>query len=82
MNIKVVQKICYGVYIVSSKKDGRLNGQIANTVFQVTSEPPTIAVSINKQNLTHEFIEASKVFTVSIVSQDASMTLIGHFGFK
>jgi flavin reductase (DIM6/NTAB) family NADH-FMN oxidoreductase RutF/rubredoxin len=82
MNLKAVQKLCYGVYIISSKKDGKLNGQIANTAFQITSEPATVAVSINKQNLTHEYIEASKVFTVSILSKEAPMTLIGHFGFK
>ena len=82
MNTRAVQKIGYGVYIISSKKDGKLNGQIANTAFQITSEPATMAVSINKLNLTHEYIQASKVFTVSILSKDAPMTLIGNFGFK
>ncbi len=70
------------MYIIGSKKDEKINGQIANTVFQISSEPPTVAVSINKQNLTHEFIEASKVFAVSILSVEAPMTLIGKFGFK
>ncbi len=82
MNIKAIQKICYGVYVISSKMGDRLNGQIANTAFQITSDPPTIAISINKQNLTHEYIRESKVFTVSILSKEAPMTLIGHFGFK
>jgi flavin reductase (DIM6/NTAB) family NADH-FMN oxidoreductase RutF/rubredoxin len=82
MNMQAIQKICYGVYIVSSKKGDSLNGQIANTAFQITSDPPTMAISINKQNLTHEFIEASRVFTVSILSKEAPMALIGHFGFK
>ncbi len=82
MNIKAVQKICYGVYIISSKKDDKINGQIANVAFQITSEPPTIAISINKQNLTHEFIEMSKVFSLSILSIEATMALIGRFGFK
>ena len=50
MNIKALHKLGYGVYVVTSKEDGRINGQIANTVFQVTSEPPTVAVSINKNN--------------------------------
>jgi rubredoxin/flavin reductase (DIM6/NTAB) family NADH-FMN oxidoreductase RutF len=48
----------------------------------VSAEPPTIAVSINKENLTHEFIEKSRVFTVSILSQDTPMKFIGQFGFK
>lgn len=82
MNMRAVQKMCYGVYIISSKKDDKINGQIANTAFQITSEPATIAISINKLNLTHEYIEASKVFTVSILSKEAPMTLIGQFGFK
>ena len=82
MNLKAIQKICYGVYVISSKKDGKLNGQIANTVFQITSEPPTIAISINKQNLTYEYILDSKVFTVSILSKETPMALIGNFGFK
>jgi flavin reductase (DIM6/NTAB) family NADH-FMN oxidoreductase RutF len=82
MDLKVLRNCTYGLYVIGSRKGDRLNGQIANTVFQVTSEPPTIAVSINKQNLTHEFISESKVFTASILSQDTPLSFIGHFGFK
>ncbi len=82
MNLKALYKISYGVYIVASKKGDKFNGQIANTVFQVTSEPPQIAISINKSNLTHEFIESSGVFTVSVLSTETPMTQIGKFGFK
>jgi len=82
MNLKVLHNCTYGLYVIGSKKGDRLNGQIVNTVFQVTSDPPTIAVSINKQNLTHEFISESKVFTASILSQETPLSFIGHFGFK
>jgi ferric-chelate reductase [NAD(P)H] len=41
-----------------------------------------IAVAINGQNLTHEFIAQSKVFTGSILSQDTPLNFIGNFGFK
>ena len=82
MNLKALYKLSYGLYVVSSRKGDRLNGQIANTVIQITSEPPTIAVSINKNNLTHEFIKESKVFTASVLSQDTPLSFIGHFGFK
>jgi len=82
MNPKALYKLGYGLYVVSSKNGDRFNGQIANTVFQVTSEPPTIAVSINKSNLTHQFIKESRVFTASILSQDTPLSFIGRFGFK
>jgi len=82
MNLKALYRLGYGLYVVSSRKGNKLNGQIANTVFQISSEPPTIAVSINKNNLTHEFIKESKVLTVSILSQNTPLSFIGHFGFK
>jgi len=82
MNPKVLHKISYGLYVVCSKNKDNINGQIANAIFQVTAEPKTIAVSINKQNLTHEFIEKSKVFSVSILSENTPMKFIGTFGFK
>jgi len=82
MNRKALHKISYGLYIICSKKEDKYNGQIANAVFQVTSDPPTVAVSINKNNLTHEYITDSKVFTLSILCEKAPMNYIGTFGYK
>ncbi len=82
MDQHVLHNIGYGMYIVASNKGDLLNGQIANTVFQVTSTPATVAVSINKENLTHEFIGASSMFTVSILERDTPLNFIGKFGFK
>jgi len=82
MNPQALHKLSYGLYVVTSMKGDKLNGQIANTVFQVTSEPPTLAVSINRNNLTWEFIKESRVFAVSVLCQDTPLSFIGHFGFK
>ena len=82
MNLQALYKLSYGLYVVCSRKGDKLNGQIANTVFQTTSEPPTIAVIINKNNLTHEYIEESKVLAASVLAQDTPLSFIGHFGFK
>jgi ferric-chelate reductase [NAD(P)H] len=82
MDKKALFTLSYGVYIVSSAMDGKYSGQIANTVFQVTSEPPAIAVCINKQNLTHDFISSSKSLAISVLSENVPMTTIGLFGFK
>jgi len=68
--------------VVCSKNNDKINGQIANAIFQVTAEPKTVAISINKQNLTHEYIEKSKVFSVSILSENTPMKFIGTFGFR
>jgi len=83
MNLTALFKISYGVYIVAAHNgSGKINGQIANTAIQTTSEPPAVSVTINKKNLTHDYIARSGVFTVSVLAQDAPLNFIGQFGFK
>ncbi len=82
MDLNALHNLSYGMYIVSSIKGGKFNGQIANTVFQITSEPVTVAISINKSNLTHEFIENSGVFSISVLDESAPLPFIGKFGFR
>jgi ferric-chelate reductase [NAD(P)H] len=82
LNRQVFTQISYGLYIVTSHFDGKLNGQIVNTVLQVTSEPPRVAVIINKDNLTYEFISKSRVFGASVLDTSTPMTFTGLFGFK
>jgi len=82
MDPHVLHNISYGMFVISSNKGKLFNGQIANTVFQITSEPVTIAVSINKNNLTHEFIDDASRFCVSILKEDTPLGFIGKFGFK
>lgn len=72
----------YGLYVVSSRMEDRLNGQIANAVFQVSSEPPMFAVCINKENLTHTYIKISRLFSISILSVNTPLEFIGRFGFR
>lgn len=82
MDNKALYKISYGLYVITSKKGEKINGQIANTVIQVTSDPIQVSVTINKDNLTHEFIKDSNVFAVSVLSKVTPMKFIGQFGFK
>jgi flavin reductase (DIM6/NTAB) family NADH-FMN oxidoreductase RutF/rubredoxin len=82
MDLKSLHKISYGLYIVCSRRDNEINGQIANALFQVTSDPPIIAVSINKDNLTQGYIKNSRLFSISVLSEEAPLKFIGKFGFK
>ncbi len=80
--MKALFQLSYGVYVVTSHLDGKPNGQIANTFFQATAEPPRLAACINKENLTHACIEKSGVFAVSVLEQETPFQFIGTFGFK
>jgi flavin reductase (DIM6/NTAB) family NADH-FMN oxidoreductase RutF len=82
MDIEAFFKITYGLYIVSSAHDHKLNGYISNTVFQVTAEPPRLAISCSKDNFSASIIQKSKLFSVSVLHQDAKPAVIGGFGYK
>jgi len=75
-------KLCYGMYIVSANKAGAYSACIVNTVFQIVPEPPMLAMSLNKQSLTQEYIAESGVFAVSVLAEEAPLTFIGRFGFR
>ena len=51
MNKNAFRQLSYGVYVVSTWDNGRGTGCVANSAMQITSEPATIAVSINHDNL-------------------------------
>jgi len=79
---KAVWDISYGLYIVTATDGQKHNGQIVNTAFQVTAEPPQIAICINKQNLTYEYIMKTKLFGVSVLEKETPMIFMGPWGFK
>jgi flavin reductase (DIM6/NTAB) family NADH-FMN oxidoreductase RutF/rubredoxin len=82
MDTKAMFKLSYGLYVVGSALDGKINAQIANTVFQVNSEPVTVGISLNNNNYTKELVEKSGVFSVNVLSKKADMDIVANFGFK
>ena len=74
--------IGYGLYVVTSNDGKRDNGLIVNTVTQVTNTPNRIAVTINKQNYSHEVIKATGKMNVNCLSTDAPFSVFEAFGFR
>jgi flavin reductase (DIM6/NTAB) family NADH-FMN oxidoreductase RutF/rubredoxin len=76
-----LEKLSYGLYVLTSINGSAINGQCVNTVFQLTSQPPRIAVCLNKNNVTHEFVIASGVFAVSVLGRD-HFNKVAVFGYQ
>ncbi len=75
-------KISYGLFVVTSNDGNRDNGLIVNTVTQVTNTPNRIAVTINKQNYSHDVIKETGIMNVNCLSTDAPFSVFENFGFK
>ena len=82
MEQSILNNLSYGLFVLTANMDGKDNGCIVNTVVQVTLEPIMFSVAVNKANLTCEMIDATKKFTVSILSEDAEFEIYKRFGFQ
>ena len=65
MDPKAMQKLSYGLFVLTAKTGEKLNGCITNTAIQVTTEPNQIAFAVNKANLTHDMVIDSYKLTES-----------------
>jgi len=82
MNIEAYYKITYGLYVVSSVMDHKLNGYVSNTVFQVSAEPARFAIACSKNNYTAEMIMRSHIFAISVLQKETRADIIGTFGYQ
>lgn len=81
MDKSVFKDLTYGLYIVSTQTVSKLSGCVVNTVTQITSDNPIIAVSINKNNYTNAMIKQSGKVGISILSKNIDKEIISKFGF-
>ena len=81
MDKSVMNKLSYGLFVLTACSNGKHNGCIINTALQVTTDPNRIAVTVNKGNLTHDLIMENRKLNVSIISEDVKFDLFKRFGF-
>ena len=74
--------IGYGLYVVTSRDEGRDNGLIVNTVTQLTNTPNRVAVTINKENYSHHVIRKTGQMNVNCLDVSAPFSLFENFGFR
>lgn len=83
MNLKALNKLSYGVYVVTSKWNENFSGCTITTAMQLTAmEPPRMMVAVNKENYTHELIHNSKKANISVLDNKSKLELIAQFGFR
>jgi flavin reductase (DIM6/NTAB) family NADH-FMN oxidoreductase RutF/rubredoxin len=82
MNKSALHKLSYGIYVLTTKADDTPFGCIINTAFQITSDPPRLAVSCNRDNFTHDKIQQAGQFAVSALAEDSDAAIIATFGYN
>ena len=78
---KAFRSLSSGLYLITAREGDARCGCVVNTLTQVASEPPTLAVSLNKENATTDVVRTSGRFAATALADTAPMELIGTFGF-
>lgn len=82
MNTQAMNKLGYGLYVLSSNADGRDHGCIINTAVQVTENPRRLMIAVNKANFTHGIILRSGEFNLSVLTEETPFDIFQRFGFQ
>ena len=82
VNQNALFKLSYGLYLLTAEENGKHNGCIINTAVQLTDTPKRITIAVNKANYTHDMIERTGKFNVSVLSTSAPFALFQQFGFQ
>lgn len=82
MNFEAINKISYGLYLITTRCDEQDNGFIGNAIMQVTADPSQIIVASNKENLSTSLISKSKKLGIVVIGQNAKREFIANFGYK
>lgn len=81
MNPLALQKLSYGLYILTTSVSEIPFGCIVNSAFQITSQPARMAVSCNRDNFTHDKIVESGIFGITVLPEHTDATIIKSFGY-
>lgn len=81
---QALYQVTHGLYILTSRSGGRINGQCLDALMQVTNMPPRMAIGVGKRSLTHEMIAESGRFVVSVLDREneGCADVIRRFGFQ
>ena len=66
MDKTAFRSLTYGMYLVSSLRDGKPVGCVANTFTQVTSSPAQVSIALNKDNFTTHGVRETGFIQVPI----------------
>lgn len=82
INPTALFNIGYGLYIVTTKENDKDNGCIVNAVTQLTDKKLRVAVTINKQNLTHDMVKNTGIMNVNCLTEETPFEIFQYFGFQ
>ena len=68
--LSVVERMTYGIYVLTTCHRDTINGMIASWVSQISYDPPKVMVAVHPNRFTHQLISKSRAFALHLLRQD------------
>ena len=65
-----LDKMVYGVYLVTLQSEGLINAFTASWVSQVSFDPPLIMVAVHREHFSHLLLERGSNFAINILGEE------------
>ena len=73
--IPALAKMTYGIYVLTSCFDNKINGMIASWVSQISYEPPLVMAAVHTSRYSHQLIEEGGVFALHALTRSQKVYL-------
>ena len=82
MDSKALFSLSYGVFILGSHDDKKINACVTNTCMQFAANPARLAITVINGSYTCNQIKECGTFALSVLDKSVSFATIKQFGFQ
>ena len=76
-----MNKLSYGLFVLTSREGDKDNGCIINTAQMLTDSPKRVTIAVNRQNLSRDMIARTGLFNLSVLTEEVPFKVFERFGF-
>jgi len=76
--LQILDKMTYGIYVLTTSYGEKMNGMIASWVSQVSYDPPMVMVAIHPNRYSYHLIRQSGYFALNVLARNQT-DLLGRF---
>lgn len=74
---RALSRLVYGVYLLTTRRGGEMNGMPVSWVSQVSHQPPLVMICVARGRYTHAMLKDSGVFAINIMDRGQRVLVDG-----
>jgi len=76
--LQALGRMTYGIYVLTTSHEEKINGMIASWVSQISYDPPLVMVAVHPNRYSHQLVRQSGHFALHLLSR-SQKDFLGRF---